>query len=125
MAPSPAHVNVSALYGALEDEKNTRHISWRQLARECHLSPSTLTRLANGHRPDVDAFAALVGWLGQPAEAFMTASSDQQAGREPDIVLSLAPLLRARKDLNDEDVEHLQVLFTAAVEQFRANKATR
>lgn len=121
MSPSPAHIDVSALYAALDKEKDARDMSWRQLARDCGLSPSTLTRMANGRRPDVDAFAALVRWLGQPAEAFMTADSDS-ASDDPDLVSSLAPLLRGRKDLDDEDVQHLQTLFAAAVEQFRASK---
>jgi transcriptional regulator with XRE-family HTH domain len=121
MSPSPAHIDVRALYVALEKEKDARDMSWRQLARDCGLSPSTLTRLANGRRPDVDAFAALVHWLGQPAEVFMTADSDSVRD-DPDLVSSLAPLLRARKDLDDGDVQHLQTLFAAAVEQFRASK---
>ncbi len=36
---------------------------------------------------------------------------------------TLAPLLRARKDLTEQDVQDLQALFTAAVEQFRSTKA--
>lgn len=122
MPPSHSHVDVAALYAALDAEKNTRGMSWRQLARECQLSPSTFTRMANGLRPDVDAFAGLVRWLGQPAEAFMRADPDD-AGPAPDLVSTLAPLLRARKDLTEQDVEDLQALFTAAVEQFRSTRA--
>src|SRR4051812_16049395 len=115
MPPSHSHVDVAALYAALEAEKDTRGMSWRQLARDCQLSPSTFTRMANGLRPDVDAFAGLVRWLGQPAEAFMTTDPDTTAGK-PDVVASLAPLLRARKDLTEDDVQHLQVLFTTAMD---------
>src|SRR3954470_7595256 len=98
MPPSQHRVDVAALYAALESEKNARGMSWRQLARDCQLSPSTFTRMANGLRPDVDAFAGLVRWLGQPAETFMTTNQDA-TGETPDVVASLAPLLRARKDL--------------------------
>lgn len=123
MPPSQHRVDVAALYAALESEKNARGMSWRQLARDCELSPSTFTRLANGLRPDVDAFAVLVQWLRRPAESFMT-TAPENAGPPPDLVASLAPLLRARKELSEQDVQHLQALFTAAVEEFRSTKAS-
>ncbi len=46
-----------------------------------------------------------------------------RAGPVPDLMATLAPLLRARKDLTEQDVQDLQALFTAAVEQFRSTKA--
>ena len=121
--PPPQHrVDVGALHSALWVEKNERGMSWRQLAHECNLSPSTFTRMANGQRPDVDAFAVLVRWLGQPAETFITAGSEDPRPA-PDLVDSLAPLLRARKDLTEDDVQDLQALFAAAVAEFRSTRA--
>jgi transcriptional regulator with XRE-family HTH domain len=120
MASSGGRVNVPALYASLNAEKERRGLSWRQLAGELDLSPSTFTRMANGHRPDVDAFAALVRWLGHPAETFIDAERD---GAEPDLVASLAPLLRARKDLSEDDAKHLEELFRAAVAEFQATRA--
>lgn len=70
--PGRARLRVAALYAALDAERQTRSLSWRQTAKECGLSPSTMTRLANGLRPDVDAFATLVRWLDQPADDFIT-----------------------------------------------------
>ena len=123
MTASIELVNVPALYAALDAEKEARRLSWRQLAGELALSPSTFTRMANGHRPDLEAFAALVNWLRQPAERFLSTVEGAQNAAEPDLVASLAPLLRARKDLTEEDAKHLQELFRAAVEQFRASQA--
>ena len=65
-------INVAALYAALDAVRESRGISWRQLAREVQVSPSTFSRLANRQKPDVDAFLALVRWLKVPAERFMT-----------------------------------------------------
>lgn len=96
-------------------------MSWRQLARDRGLSPSTFTRLANGHRSDVDAFAVLVGWLGQPAERFIT--SDQPGPeQEPPLLAELAPLLRARSDLDEDAAVRLQALFAQALTQFQAER---
>lgn len=125
MAASPARINVPALYAALDAQRDAHGLSWRQLAKDRGLSPSTFTRLANGHRPDVDAFAALVGWLGQPAERFITTDGpDVQAG-EPPLIAELAPLLRARLDLDEDGADRLQALFAQALAQFRAERAHR
>jgi transcriptional regulator with XRE-family HTH domain len=113
-------LDVTALYAALDAERRARGISLRQLAKEVGISPSTLTRLANGHRPDVDAFAALVHWLGVPAEQFL--NSDQPAARQPDLLTQLAPLLRARQDLSPEDVAYLEDLISAAVRRFHVER---
>jgi hypothetical protein len=79
--------------------------------------------MANGHRPDLEAFATLVDWLRQPAEHFLGSSARATDAEEPDLVAVLAPLLRARKDLTEDDAKHLQELFRVAVEQFRATQA--
>jgi transcriptional regulator with XRE-family HTH domain len=122
MSASPARINVRALYAALDAQRDARGLSWRQLAKDRGLSPSTFTRLANGHRPDVDAFAALVGWLGQPAERFITAEAAAQS-EEPPLMAELAPLLRARSDLDEDGADRLQALFAQALTQFRAERA--
>ncbi|PBC69688.1 transcriptional regulator with XRE-family HTH domain [Streptomyces sp. TLI_235] len=120
-------VNVDALYAALDAERDARTLSWRQLAGEVGISPSTLTRLRNGNRPDVDAFAALVRWLGSPAEVFMVEEDGRTAApaAEPALVAQLAPLLRARSDLAEEDVRYLEDLIGAAVRRFNVEREAR
>jgi transcriptional regulator with XRE-family HTH domain len=121
------HIDVPALHAALDAARHSKQrgdLSWRQLAAEVGVSPSTMTRLANGHRPDVDAFVALVRWLGVPAESFMVNDEDAEA-TEPELLAELAPLLRARRDLNSEDVEYLEDLIGAAVRRFASERASR
>jgi transcriptional regulator with XRE-family HTH domain len=114
-------LDTDALYAALDAQRAARKLSWRQLAKEVGVSPSTMTRLANGQRPDVDAFAALVRWLGQPADTFLT-RDDQAPREEPDLVAQLAPLLRARRDLSEEDAKYLEDLISVAVRRFKAER---
>lgn len=114
-------IDVTALYAALDAARAGRRMSWRQVAAELELSPSTLSRLANGLKPDVNAFAAMVDWLNMPAERFIV-DSDRQGRPEPDLVAELAPLLRARRDLRKEDVEHLEQIIASAVRRFRADR---
>ena len=111
--------NVAALYAALDAVRESRGISWRQLAREVQVSPSTFSRLANRQKPDVDAFLALVRWLKVPAERFMTDGQDRE---EPPLMAELAPLLRARKDLNSEDKKYLEELIGSAMRRFAAEQ---
>jgi transcriptional regulator with XRE-family HTH domain len=117
-----ARLNVAALYAALDAERSARGSSWRQLAKEVEISPSTLTRMANGHRPDVDAFAALTRWLNAPSEAYLLYDTEEQ-DKEPELLTQLAPLLRARKDLTEKDVTYLEDLVGAAVRRFQAERA--
>lgn len=116
-------INVPALYAALDAVRESRRMSWRQLAREVEVSPSTFSRLANRQKPDVDAFLALVRWLNVPAERFMTDGDDQDR-EEPPLMAELAPLLRARRDLNSQDRKYLEELIGAAVRRFAADQPT-
>ncbi|MGX1562177.1 helix-turn-helix domain-containing protein [Streptomyces sp. NPDC055506] len=121
-------VNVSALYAALDAARTKRELSWRQLAAAVGVSPSTMTRMANGNRPDVDAFVALVRWLGMPAETFMVDPEDEgQEARaeEPELMAQLAPLLRSRSDLGAEDVKYLEEVIGAAVRRFASDREYR
>lgn len=111
-------LDVSALYEALDERRRSREISWRYLAKEAGISPSTLTRMAQGRRPDVDSFAALTSWLGQPADLFLGRMQALADGdQEPLAVIS--GLLRARKDLSAESVDAIEDIVRAAYDRFR------
>ncbi|WP_372672775.1 helix-turn-helix domain-containing protein [Amycolatopsis kentuckyensis] len=43
-----ASIDVIALHGALDAAREARELSWRQLAKLLDVSPSTMSRLANG-----------------------------------------------------------------------------
>lgn len=111
-------VDVASLYAALDAARTSKQLSWRQLAGELDISPSTLSRLANGHTPDTAAFTSMVTWLNIDAGTFIKAAGDPKPLEEPDLVAVLAPLLRARSDLNLADIEHLEQLIGSAVRRF-------
>ena len=62
--------NAQALYAALDAQRQSRGLSWRQAASEIGVSPSTLTRTRLGGRMEVDGMLAMVRWLGQTVECF-------------------------------------------------------
>jgi hypothetical protein len=69
----------------------------------------------------VDAFAALTRWLNAPSEAYLVYEGDEPE-KEPELLTQLAPLLRARKDLTEKDVDYLEDLVAAAVRRFQAER---
>lgn len=63
-------LNVQALAAAVETITRHRQISLRAVAAETGLSPSTLTRLSQGQKPDADALVTLLAWLNADASTF-------------------------------------------------------
>ncbi len=115
-------INTAALYSALDAARQERQLSWRALAGEIGVSPSLLSRLGNGLKPDTDGFATIIAWLRLPAEGFFEHDGESLAddAREPDLMAQLAPLLRARKDLSETDINYLQQVIGLTVERARA-----
>lgn len=115
-------INTAALYSALDAARQERQLSWRALAGEVGVSPSLLSRLGNGLKPDTDGFATIIAWLRLPAEQFFERDGDDSTddAREPDLMAQLAPLLRARKDLSETDINYLQQVIGLTVERARA-----
>jgi transcriptional regulator with XRE-family HTH domain len=82
------------------------------------VSPSTLTRLGKGKRPDVDSFAALVHWLGVPSERFLRPDESKAAGKA-DVMAVISTHLRAQRDLTPEGAKALEDILRAAYKTLR------
>lgn len=119
-----AKVDVEALHAALDVRRKAKGLSWRQLAHEAGVSPSTLTRMAQKHRPDVNGFASLVAWLGLPADLFMAEIDQSGSARnhtqDDEPVAYVVSYLRARKDLDDATVDALGDILQAAYKRLVA-----
>ena len=59
-----------ALYDALDAQRRTRGLTWRQVAADVGVSTSTLTGTKRGGRLEVDGALAMVRWLGRTIESF-------------------------------------------------------
>lgn len=111
-------MSAGRLHAALDAARIERGLSWRQLAAEIGVSPSMLSRLGQGQRPDSDGFATLVSWLGLPAEQFFD-TEGQSEGSEPDLMPQLAVLLRASTGLSEEDAEMIETIARHALRRAR------
>ncbi len=110
-----SRLDVDALYVTLDSERRQRGFSWRRLAQEAGVGPSTLSRMAQGNRPDVDSFAALIHWLGLPAEQFMRHSEDEPERQATGSAQAVASLLRADKNLDPESAAAIDDILRAAM----------
>ena len=111
-----SRLDVAALYVTLDSERRQRELSWREVAHQAGVGPSTLSRMAQGHRPDVDSFVALVQWLGMPAEQFMrggAGGAGQSQATAP--AQAVASLLRADKNLDPDSAAAIDDILQAAM----------
>jgi transcriptional regulator with XRE-family HTH domain len=110
-----AKLDMDALMAALDAERKAHDISWRELARQAKVSPSSLTRMQQGKNPDVNTFASLLEWLAMPAERFML--SEQHARKQnshPHPVAIASTLLRGKKNMPAKAAKALDELVRAA-----------
>ena len=109
-------LDVAALYLTLEEERRQRGLSWRQLAQGAGIGASTLSRMAQGNRPDVDSFVALVQWLGVPAEQFMRGGAERTSGHQATApAQAVASLLRADQTLDPDSAAAIDDILQAAM----------
>lgn len=119
---SKSSIDVKGLARAMEVRVSNDRISWRTAASEIGVSPSLLTRLRNGQRPDLEAFAAITRWLAQPADDFFLDPQRTADVSQPPLASSMNALLRARRDLNDKDKEFLQQILQAGLDHVRQHQ---
>jgi transcriptional regulator with XRE-family HTH domain len=109
--------DAEAFFQALDAQRQSRRLTWKQVAAESGVSASTLTRMAQGKRPDVDSLAALVTWSGVDADDFMTGGDEQRRGPEP--LAMISTYLRSDRHLSPEAARALEAVIKAAYEQLR------
>lgn len=113
--------DVEAFYAALDGQRQSKRITWKQVAKESGVSASTLTRIAQGRRPDVDSMAALLAWSGLKADSFIRCEGDTQI-IEADPLAQITAYLRADSHLTPEAVSAIEAVIKVAYEQLRKDK---
>ncbi len=59
-----AHLNIPAIYEALDEKRQRLDLSWRQTAREMSVQPSTLSRMKLYSAPSAEGLVRMLEWLG-------------------------------------------------------------
>ena len=105
-----------AFFAAIDGERIARKLTWKKVAEGAQVPASTLTRMSQGRRPDVDSLAALCAWSGLKAEDF-TRGEGQRQTAEP--LAQITAHLRADPKLSKEGAQALEMLIKTAYQQFR------
>jgi transcriptional regulator with XRE-family HTH domain len=108
--------DADTFYHVLDAERSERGLTWKDVAAQTGVSQSTLTRLGQGRRPDVDSFARLVAWGGFTADQFVHPPKQEQAGG---FLTNLPTYLRSDPNLDERGVQALETIIRAAYDQFR------
>ena len=108
--------DAGAFYEALDAERQARRLNWKQVASESGVSASTLTRMAQGKRPDVDGLAALAAWSGLTTDEYVRSSGHRP---EPETLAVISTHLRGDKNLSSEAATALDELIKATYERLR------
>lgn len=108
--------DAAGFFAALDAERLARRLNWKQVAAESGISASTLTRLAQGKRPDVDSLAALVDWSGLRVDDFVRRV---HAEREPSSLAMVSTYLRSDRQLSAEAATALDEVVKATYERLR------
>ena len=102
--------DAGAFYTAVDAERQARRLNWKEVAAQSGVSASTLTRMAQGKRPDVDGLAALVSWSGLVADDYIRS---EDARREAEPLAKISIYLRSDRNLTPEAATALDELIKA------------
>ena len=100
-----------AFYAALDGERQARQYTWKRVAEESGVSASTLTRISQGKRPDVNGLAALAAWSGLDIDRFVRSAA---AKEEPEPLAVISSCLRSDPRLNEDAAIALDQMVKAA-----------
>jgi transcriptional regulator with XRE-family HTH domain len=104
-------------YSALDAARQARGLNWKQVAAGSGVSASTLTRMAQGARPDVDSLAALAAWSGLDADDYIRSDGTERFPSEP--LAMISTYLRSDRNLTPEAATALDELIKATYERLR------
>ncbi|KAA6489944.1 transcriptional regulator [Agrobacterium sp. ICMP 7243] len=114
---TPKKFDGEGFFAALDAERLTRTATWKKVAEEAGVPASTLTRMSQGKRPDIDTLAALCQWSGLEPGRF-TGQIDTKPGGASTLS-EITTLLRGDKHLSKEGVQALEAILKTAYAQLK------
>lgn len=111
--------NCMAFYEALNITREARNLNWKQVSALTSVGASTLTRMAQGKRPDADSLASLAAWAGINPANFVE-MSDKAPRPEP--LAMISSYLRSDPNLTSAGAVALEEILKAAYKQFSNKK---
>jgi predicted transcriptional regulator len=104
-------------FSAIDSVRIARDLTWKKIAEQAEVPASTLTRMSQGRKPDVDSLACLCQWSGLKVEDFTRGMVKKRESVES--LAQLTAHLRADPKLSKEGATALEALIKAAYLQFK------
>lgn len=104
-----------AFYAALNAQRLSRQMTWKEVADEAGVNASTLSRIGQGAKPDVNGLAALLAWSHLKAEMFIRGAGAQES--EP--IAKITALLRADPNLSSQNAKLMEDIVVNTYKQLR------
>lgn len=105
-----------AFYAALNAARLSRHKTWKEVAHEAGVNASTLSRIGQGAKPDVNGLAALLAWSNLKAELFIRDGGQE----EPESIAKITALLRADPHLTRQNAKLIEDIVVSTYEKLRS-----
>ena len=102
--------DTEGFFSALNTVRARKEVSWREVANQSGVAPSTLSRLSQGRNPDVNGLAALLAWSGLKAEMFIP--SEEMGKADP--LAQITSLIRKDRRLARNSARIMEDLVTSA-----------
>ena len=109
-------------FAALDAQRQAQNVTWKKVAEKAGVSASTLTRIAQGRRPDVDTLARLCRWAGLSADDFFAPADQDRPPPKVEPFTQMVASLRADRNLSDDGKKAIEAMIRAAYEQFRTRQ---
>ena len=107
--------DAEGFYTALDLQRTNKRLTWKDVAGDAGISASTLTRMKQGKRPDVDSMAALATWAGLDLDDYVV--GDERGEAEP--LPKISALLRADPNLSKESATAIEEMLRATYQRLR------
>lgn len=104
-----------AFYAALNATRLSRQKTWKEVAEEAGVNASTLSRIGQGAKPDVNGLASLLTWGGLKAESFIRGANKKKS--EP--LAEITALLRADPKLSKPNAKLIEDIVISTYNKLR------
>lgn len=104
-----------AFYAALNATRLSRQMTWKEVAERTGVAASTLSRIGQGARTDLNGLAALLKWSNLKAETFIRDANQDKA--EP--IAQITALLRADPCLSKQNAKVIEDIVVSTYKQLR------
>lgn len=111
--------DADGFYCALDSVRISRKLTWKDVAAQSGVSASTLTRMAQGRRPDVDSLAALTEWSGLDANRFLVSKATKKDEFGEVALEQVTALFRADPNLDSEAASAIETTLKVLYGQLR------